>query len=103
MVLEKPLLYSLPMIIGPDRQPRLQVDEREPFAVESCEIRRELDHSLLTATLREHQPVVFTPGAQVTLWAGPSVVFQGRAVTEREVLDLMSAEDDVDLSEDELI
>jgi len=91
------------MIIGPDREPRLQVDDQEPFAVESCEIRRELDRSLLTATLQGSDLVTFTPGSRVTLWAGPSVVFQGRAVSPHEVLDLMSTEDDAELSEDELI
>jgi hypothetical protein len=92
------------MIIGPDRQPRLQVGDDEPFAIESCEIRREVDHSLLTATSREGEPVSFTPGSAITLWAGPSVVFQGRAVSEHDVLDQMScAGDDDETSEDELI
>jgi len=93
------------MIIGPDRQPRLQVGDEEPFAVESCEIRREVDHSLLTATSREGEAVTFAPGASVTLWAGPSVIFQGRAVSVHEVLDQMSAagDDDDETSGDALI
>jgi hypothetical protein len=91
------------MIIGPERQPRLQVGGQEPQAIDSCEIRRELDHSLLVNAMREGRPVSFLPGSPVTLWVGPSVVFQGRAVSEHEVLDLMSTEADGELSADETI
>ena len=91
------------MIIGADRSPRLQIDEGEPFAIDSCEVRRDVDRSVLTAVVRDGAPYVFTAGNFVTLWAGESVVFQGKAVDGHEVLDLISTESDDELSEDELI
>lgn len=91
------------MIIGPERSPRLQFDDDEPFAIDSCEVRRDLDRSLLANTVRHGEPVGFTPGRLVTLWAGESVVFQGRAVDESTVLDLISTESDEELSGNELI
>lgn len=91
------------MIIGPERTPRLQLDEGEPFAIDSCQVQRDLDRSLLTNVVRDGEPVVLTPGSLVTLWTGESVVFQGRAVDQATVLDLISTESDDDLSDYELI
>ena len=91
------------MIIGPERSPRMQFDSDEPFAIDSCEVRRDLDRSLLTNTLKDGRPVHFMRGQMVTLWTGESVVFQGRAVDETTVLDLISTETDDELSDDELI
>lgn len=91
------------MIIGPDRQPRLQVDGAEPFAIDSCEVRRDVDHSLLTAVVRDGRPCPLPTGARITLWAGPSVLFEGRVVAEDQVLDLMSTESDGELPGDETI
>jgi hypothetical protein len=91
------------VIIGPERTPRLQLDEGEPFAIDSCQVQRDLDRSLLTNVVRNGEPVVLTPGSLVTLWSGESVVFQGRAVDESTVLDLISTESDDDLSDYELI
>lgn len=91
------------MIIGPERTPRLQLDEGEPFAIDSCQVQRDLDRSLLTDVVRSGERVVLTPGSLVTLWTGESVVFQGRAVDEATVLDLISTESDDDLSDYELI
>ena len=91
------------MIIGPERTPRLQLEEGEPFAIDSCQVQRDLDRSLLTDVVRNGQRVVLTPGSLVTLWTGESVVFQGRAVDEATVLDLISTESDDDLSDHELI
>jgi len=42
-------------------------------------------------------------GARVTLWAGPNVVFVGKAVDENNVLDLLSTESDAELDDDETI
>ena len=42
-------------------------------------------------------------GARVTLWAGPNVVFVGKAVDEHSVLDLLSTETDAELSDSETI
>jgi hypothetical protein len=36
----------------------------------------------------------------VTLWAGPSVVFVGKAVDEHQVLDLISSAGDDELADD---
>jgi len=91
------------VIIGSDRQPQLQVDGGEPFPIDSCEVRRDVDHSLLTAVMKDGRPYALTAGARVTLLAGPSVLFEGRAVDENEVLDLMSTEPDAELSAEELI
>ncbi len=91
------------MLIGPEREPRLEVAGGEPFAIECCEIRRDLDRSILTAVVTQSRPYAFTPGDRVTLWAGPSVVFEGRAVSESDVLDLMSCESDGELSCEETI
>ena len=42
-------------------------------------------------------------GARVTLWAGANVVFVGRAIDTACVLDLLSAESDDALLDDETI
>jgi hypothetical protein len=91
------------VIIGPERSPRLQLNEDEPFAIDSCEVRRDLDRSLLTDVIRQGERVAFTAGSLITLWTGESVVFQGRAVDEATVLDLISTESDDELSDDEQI
>lgn len=91
------------MIIGPDRAPHLRIDDGEPFPVESCEIRRDVDHSLLTAAVRGGRTYRFPVGARVTLLADTSVLFVGRAVTDDRVLDLMSAEPDTGLDGEESI
>ena len=91
------------MIIGPEREPRLQVDGGEPFAIDSCEVRRDVDHSVLTAVLKDGRPCPLSMGARITLWAGPSVLFEGRVVADDQVLDLMSSESDGELPGDETI
>ena len=91
------------MIIGPERAPRLQIDGGEPFPIDACEVRREVDRSLLTAVVCGGAAFVFSPGQLVTLWADGSVVFQGRAVDEHEVLDLISTESDDELADAEPI
>ena len=50
-------------------------------------------------------PTSTLPGRarRVTLWAGPNVVFVGKAVDERNVLDLLSTESDDELRDDEII
>ena len=91
------------MIIGPERSPRLQLGDAEPFPIDSCEVRRDVDRSLLVAVLCNGEPFHFEPGALVTLWSKESVVFQGRATDQDTVLDLISTESDEDLSTEELI
>lgn len=91
------------MIIDASREPKLQLDDAEPFPIESCEVRRDLERSTLTNIVRDGSALVLPVGARVTLWAGPNVVFVGKAVDEANVLDLLSTESDDELSDDELI
>jgi len=85
------------MLIGPDRRPHVRVDGGRPVALESCEIVRDLDHSVLTGAVRDGQAYRFPVGSRVTLLSETGVLFEGRAVTEDQVLDLMSSEDDEQL------
>jgi hypothetical protein len=91
------------VIIDASREPRLQIDDGEPFAIQSCEVERDVEHSTLTNIVGEGAPVELPVGARVTLWAGPNVVFVGKAVDERRVLDLLSTESDDQLSDTETI
>lgn len=91
------------MIIDAGREPRLQFDDEEPFAIDSCEVQRDMEHSTLTNLVRDGVPVTLPMGARVTLWAGPNVVFVGKVVDERNVLDLLSTESDDELRDDETI
>jgi hypothetical protein len=92
-----------PVIIDASREPRLQVDDGEPFAIEHCEVERDVEHSTLTHIVRDGAPVSLPTGARVTLWAGPNVVFVGKAVAPDRVLDLLSTESDDELSGTETI
>ncbi len=91
------------MLIEKDREPRLQLDDDEPFEIDSCEVLRDLDHSTLTNVMRAGERVAFTPGVKVTVYAGPSVVFMGKAVDADSVLDLISTESDEELEDYESI
>ena len=91
------------MIIDAGREPRLQLDEGEPFAIDSAEVTRDLERSTLTNIVRDGAPLGLPVGARVTLWAGPNVVFVGKAVDESHVLDLLSTESDDELRDDETI
>ena len=91
------------MIIDASREPRLQLGDEEPFPVDSCEVERDLERSTLTNILRDGSPLALPVGARVTLWAGPNVVFVGKAVDEHRVLDLLSTESDDELRDDEII
>jgi len=91
------------VIIDDSREPRLQLDDAEPFRIDSAEVVRDLEQSTLTNILRDGEPCPLPVGARITLWAGPNVVFVGRAVDEHNVLDLLSTESDDELSEDEII
>jgi hypothetical protein len=91
------------VIIDESREPRLQLDDGEPFAIERCEVERDVEHSTLTHIVGPEGAVRLPVGARVTLWAGPNVVFVGRAVDEHRVLDLLSTESDDELSDTETI
>jgi hypothetical protein len=101
------LLYNPPVDIDKDRQPRLQINDGEPFAIDSAEVERDVERSTLIKVLRDGQPYVFTPGDKVTLWQGPldktSVVFVGKAIAADSVLDLISTETDDELEDYESI
>jgi hypothetical protein len=91
------------VIISADRHPRLQIDEAEPFDIDSCAVERDVDHSILTDVVCSRGPVRFAPGSRVTLYSAESVLFVGKAVDEHSVLDLMSTEPDEELTGDEPI
>ncbi len=91
------------MIIDAGREPRLQVDDGEPFAIDSAEVTRDLERSTLTNITRDGAPFDLPVGARVTLWAGPNVVFVGKAVDGSNVLDLLSTESDDELRDEETI
>ena len=91
------------MIIDASRQPRLQFGQSEAFAIDSCEVERDIERSTLTNIVLDGAPLPLPVGARVTLYAGPNVVFVGKAVDEHHVLDLLSTESDDALSDDETI
>jgi hypothetical protein len=89
--------------IGGDREPRLQIGDAEPFAIDGCDVERDVEHSTLTNIVLDGAELALPVGARVTLYAGPNVVFVGKAVDERRVLDLLSTETDAELPGDETI
>ena len=91
------------VIIDASREPRLQYGGAEPFAVDSCEVLRDIERSTLTNIMLGGGVLPLPVGARVTLWAGPNVVFVGKAVDEHNVLDLLSTESDAELDDDETI
>jgi hypothetical protein len=91
------------VIIDASREPRLQIDDDEPFAIDSAEVQRDVEHSTLTNILRDGTAYTLPVGGRVTLWAGPNVVFVGKAVDEHSVLDLLSTESDDELRGHETI
>ena len=91
------------MIIDDSREPRLQLDDAEPFRIDSAEVTRDIERSTLTNILLDGGPFRLPVGARVTLWTGPNVVFVGKAVDEHNVLDLLSTESDEELADDETI
>lgn len=91
------------MLITKDRDPRLQFNEAAPFAIDSAEVQRDVEHSILTNVRCEGAPISFAVGARVTLFTGANVVFVGKAVDELHVLDLLSTESDDELPDDESI
>ncbi len=91
------------MIIDESREPRLQLGEAKPFRIDSAEVTRDIERSTLTSIILNGDPYRLPVGARVTLWAGPNVVFVGKAVDEHHVLDLLSTETDDELGDDETI
>jgi hypothetical protein len=101
------VIYCAHVKIETDREPRLQIDDGEPFGIDSAEVQRDVERSTLTNVTCNGEPYAFTAGAKVTLWQGPpektSIVFVGKAIDERNVLDLMSTETDEELEDYESI
>ena len=91
------------MIIDESREPRLQLGDTQPFRIDSAEVTRDIERSTLTNIVVDGSPLQLPVGARVTLWAGPNVVFVGKAVDEHSVLDLLSTETDDELAGDETI
>ena len=101
------VVYCAHVKIETDREPRLQIDDGEPFAIDSAEVQRDVERSTLTNVMRDGAQYAFTSGSKVTLWQGPpdktSVVFVGKAIDEHNVLDLISTETDEELEDYESI
>jgi hypothetical protein len=91
------------VIIDASRKPRLQFGDAAPFAIEGCEVRRDIERSTLTNIVLDGAALPLPVGERVTLWAGPNVLFVGKAVDEYNVLDLLSTESDAELDDDETI
>jgi hypothetical protein len=101
------VIYCAHVRIDKDREPRLQIDDGEPIAIDSAEVQRDVERSTLTNVMCKGEPFSFVAGTRVTLWQGPpdktSVVFVGKAIDERNVLDLISTETDEELDDYESI
>ena len=81
------------MDITSEREPRLQIDDEEPFAIGSAQVDWVMESSVLRNLCGlDGAPVELPVGAKVTLYTGPSVVFVGRAQEDQSVLDLLSSE-----------
>ena len=77
----------------PSKVLTLQVGGGEPIPISGCALERDMESSYLQAiTGLDGGPLVLPVGEQVTLWAGPSVVFVGRVLEDQSVLDLLSSE-----------
>lgn len=83
------------MDIGSEREPRLQIDDGDPFAIGSARVDHELDRAFLRGIVGvDGAPVTLPVGAKITLYTGPSVVFMGMVQEDQSVLDLLSCGSD---------
>lgn len=85
------------MDIASEREPRVQIEDAEPFPIRSGRV----DHEMESAYLRgltglDGTPVALPVGAKVTLYTGPSVVFVGIVQEDQSVLDLLSCTSEED-------
>lgn len=82
------------MDITREREPRLQIEDGEPFSIASAHVDWEMESSFLRRiTGLDGLPVALPVGAKITLYTGPSVVFMGKVQEDGSVLDLLSSED----------
>lgn len=85
------------MDITRERDPKVQVEGGDPFPVLSARVDWELDRSYLRRIIAaDGKPLALPVGAKITLYTGPSVVFQGRVQEDQSVLDLLSCEGPAD-------
>jgi hypothetical protein len=83
------------MEIGLQRQPRLQVDDGEPFPIGRAVVDRDVLRSRLKQiTDLDGRPVALPVGSRVTLWSGPAVLFVGIVEQDQSVMDLLSTQAD---------
>lgn len=83
------------MEIGPESNPKIQVDDQEPFSIAHAVIERDVLQSRLRRVTRAGgEPVALPVGARVTLYQGLSVVFVGLVEEDQSVIDLLSAQGD---------
>ncbi len=83
------------MEIGPQDEPRVQIDDQEPIPIAHAVIERDvLQTRLRRLVTADGAPVELPVGARVTLYEGPSVVFVGLVEEDQSVIDLLSAQSD---------
>lgn len=85
------------MDIASEREPRIQIEDAEPFDIRSARVDHEMERAYLRGLVGVDGGSVTLPvGARVTLYTGPSVVFVGIVQDDHSVLDLLSctSEDD---------
>jgi hypothetical protein len=82
------------MDITRDREPRLQLEEEDPFDILSAHVDWEMESSYLRrVTGLDGRPLPLPIGAKVTLYLGPSVVFMGYVQEDQSVLDMLSCQE----------
>ncbi len=85
------------MDIGIERQPRLQVDDQEPFPIGHAVVERDVLQSRLKyVTGLDGKPVLLPVGSRVALWSGPAVLFMGIVEEDQSVVDLLSTQANFD-------
>ena len=83
------------MDIGEEREPRLQLDDQEPFPIGHAVVERDvLQSRLKRITDLEGKPVPLPVGSRVALWSGPAVLFMGIVEEDQCVVDLLSTQKD---------
>lgn len=85
------------MDITREKEPRLQIEDGQPFPICAAHVDREVESSYVRNIVGlDGSPVPLPVGARITLYTGPSVVFMGKVQEDQSVLDLLSCDDPED-------